>query len=196
MNWLQEHIDAAKGVGLVLAVCYFVYHPPTIKVGWALLYLAIQIASGVIGCFLYEAVIILAKRLGRKPEGGSLARDSEESVETKEPPIFSFLRSLRTNPIETFKTLVLLPGEDGLFFVPLLLLGINPTTALIFTGLYAFAHSGQYSARAVAGKVPGDYLVALLVLPHGLLNVILGHVIMDTAGFLVLAYWDKKDVPK
>jgi len=80
---------------------------------------------------------------------------------------------------------LMLPGEDGFFFVPLLLVGINPITAAVVSIAYAAIHYPEFPIKHCVAKVILLYLVATLVLPHGLASVVLGHLVLDAFAYFV-----------
>ena len=88
-----------------------------------------------------------------------------------------------------------LPVEDGLAFVPVLILGINPYTAIISGLIFAFIHINNYSYLECIGKFIIAYLVCILLLPYGLLTVIVGHYINDIIAVLVLKFIAVKHMP-
>lgn len=76
--------------------------------------------------------------------------------------------------------LVLIPWEDGLFFAPAALLGINSLTIILFAFLFGFAHFRQYSMinclRITLAAIPK---IGLILPKYGLLDCIAGHLIWD-----------------
>lgn len=81
---------------------------------------------------------------------------------------------------------LLIPGEDGIFFVPLLWVGITPLTAGIAAAAFAAVHYPEYSIRACAPKFVFLFGVAMVVLPHGIGSVVVGHLLVDAIAFTTL----------
>lgn len=80
---------------------------------------------------------------------------------------------------------LLLPGEDGFFFVPLLWIGITPITAAVATAAFAAVHYPQFPLRTCAVKFVFLFCIAVIVLPHGLGSVVIGHLILDAIAILI-----------
>ena len=78
------------------------------------------------------------------------------------------------------KAVALTPGEDGLICVPLLLVGINPLSAALGGIVFGLLHVERFTYLECIAK---SITYGLFVLPHGLLTVVLGHLIMNGIGF-------------
>lgn len=77
------------------------------------------------------------------------------------------------------RTLLLLPGEDGIFRVPILLLGTNWLNATIFGIIFGFYHIESNSALLCLRTGIFITINNLVVLPHSLLACIIGHLVSD-----------------
>lgn len=186
MRWFGQYLHVAKGIGLALLVYYFSSHPPTFGVWWVLFYLGILLACTGTWFLLSKLIFSLIQKARPQLEAKALIVEGKTPAGSEnEAPIISQIVDLSTHPVKALRELILLPGEDGLFFVPLLLIGLNPITALVFVGLFGLAHVGQYQLSHVVIKTVSYYLVIVFVLPHGLLNIIIGHVIVDSVALLV-----------
>ena len=84
--------------------------------------------------------------------------------------------------------MLLIPGEDGLFFLPLLYTGINPLTALGASILFGFAHIGYKSRTACAMTSAIAFMICLFVIPYGIINAVIGHLIVDLSVFSLLPF--------
>lgn len=80
---------------------------------------------------------------------------------------------------------LLLPGEDGFFFVPLLWVGITPLTAAVATAAFAAVHYPQFPLRTCVIKFVFLFCIAVIVLPHGLGSVVVGHLLLDAMAIFV-----------
>ena len=80
----------------------------------------------------------------------------------------------------------LTPGEDGLICVPVLLVGIHPLSAFLGGLAFGAMHLARFTYLDCIAKSITYGLVCYFVLPHGLLTVVLGHVIMNGIAFAVL----------
>jgi hypothetical protein len=78
---------------------------------------------------------------------------------------------------------LLIAGEDGFFFLPLLYLGINPATAIAAAALFALMHYRDKPNFALAGTFLITAANVLIVLPHGILPMVFGHCILDATAF-------------
>lgn len=77
-------------------------------------------------------------------------------------------------------------AEDGLVCVPVLLAGIGPISALAGGIVFGLLHLARFSYFECLGKTVYYSLTIYLVLPHGLLTVAAGHIVMDALGLAVL----------
>lgn len=84
------------------------------------------------------------------------------------------------------KGILLVPTEDALICVPLLLVGINPASVCVAGLLFGAMHLGGYTYMECIGKCIYYAAACALVLPHGLLTVIAGHFMLDFLGLAVL----------
>ena len=85
-------------------------------------------------------------------------------------------------------------SEDGLFLVPLLYLGITVTSATIAGTAFGLAHYPQFLLPTCVPKGFAYIAVALFVLPSGIWNVIVGHVIVDAIVFAAQPWFRRRRV--
>jgi hypothetical protein len=78
------------------------------------------------------------------------------------------------------------PGEDGFICVPVLLAGITPISAIVGGLVFGFLHLARWTILDSIFKAILYAFVCLLVLPHGLLTVVVGHVVIDVIVLKVL----------
>lgn len=76
---------------------------------------------------------------------------------------------------------LLAPAEDGLVCVPVLLAGLSVASSALGGLVFGLLHLGRFTYLECIGKSIYYSLVCFFVLPHGLLTVALGHVLMDAA---------------
>jgi hypothetical protein len=76
---------------------------------------------------------------------------------------------------------LLAPAEDGLICVPVLLAGLGVASSALGGLVFGLLHLGRFTYLECIGKSFYYTLVCIFVLPHGLLTVALGHVLMDAA---------------
>ena len=86
------------------------------------------------------------------------------------------------------RAVLLTPAEDGLVCVPLLLAGINPFTALAAGAAFGALNVGRFTYLDCITKGVIYALICILVLPHGLLTVVLGHFAMNGLAFIALQH--------
>jgi hypothetical protein len=82
------------------------------------------------------------------------------------------------------KAILSSPAEDGLICVPVLLVGLAPLSAVLGGVAFGFLHLGRFTYLECIGKGITYTLVCYFVLSHGLLTVVLGHVIMNGLAFV------------
>jgi hypothetical protein len=87
---------------------------------------------------------------------------------------------------------LLIPGEDGLFFLPLLYIGINPFSALLAALAFGAAHLVCKPLFACLGTAVISYFLCLFVLPYGIGAMIVGHLIVDLSVFAMMPYLKRK----
>ncbi|OGV51713.1 MAG: hypothetical protein A2017_10245 [Lentisphaerae bacterium GWF2_44_16] len=111
----------------------------------------------------------------------------EEDEQNASIALMKIKAEVKRNPWQ----ILLIPGEDGFFFLPLLYIGINPLSAFIAAALFAAAHCAYKSLNACIGTFFIAYFLCLLVLPQGIIPMVAGHLIVDISVFLCLPYMNK-----
>jgi hypothetical protein len=95
------------------------------------------------------------------------------------------LYKYQTSAMRLRPMLLSLPAEDGLICVPIILVGISPMAAIVGGLAFGLLHIGGRTVLDCAVKVLVYSLLCLIVLPHGLLTVVAGHMINNLIGVLV-----------
>jgi hypothetical protein len=90
------------------------------------------------------------------------------------------------------KAILTTPAEDGLICVPVLLVGIGSVSAALAGIAFGFIHLGRFTYLECIGKCITYALVCYFVLPHGLLTVVFGHVVMNGIGFVAIQVAKRK----
>ena len=90
------------------------------------------------------------------------------------------------------KAILTTPAEDGLICVPVLLVGVGSVSAALGGIAFGFIHLGRFTYLECIGKSITYALVCYFVLPHGLLTVAFGHVIMNGIGFIAIQVAKRK----
>ena len=155
-------------VGLVFVVWYFARYGVEFDAIWIFAYLGLALILGLIYGFLLDPLL------------ERFFSSQRVDVESAGQRIF---KPVKSHPLRTFS---LIPGEDGLFFVPLLLIGVTPVTAALTSVLFGLAHYPLFPVKYCIVKTTLFFLVAVFILPHGLATVIVGHLLLDGA---VLVGW-------
>ena len=157
----------AKGLGLIFLVIYFWYHPPYVEAAWVAVYVGLAFGVG----FFFTLVVnpILVRFLPtQKTEFSSIG-----------------LRRITQAKRRPFVEALLIPGEDGLFFVPLLLIGANWLSICITALAFGSLHYPEFPLALCVVKAVFVALIAVLILPHGLGTVVTGHLIVDALAYFV-----------
>jgi hypothetical protein len=84
------------------------------------------------------------------------------------------------------------PAEDGLICVPVLLVGLGLLSAAFGGIAFGFIHLGRFTYLECIGKSITYALVCYFVLPHGLLTVAFGHLIMNGIAFVAIQVAKRK----
>lgn len=78
------------------------------------------------------------------------------------------------------------PAEDGLICVPVLLVGISMFSTSLAGLAFGLIHLGRYTYLECIAKAVIYAFVCAFILPHGLLTVVLGHLILDGFALVML----------
>lgn len=152
-----------------------------ISIGWGLVYFVIVLAVSHFSAKLGASRRFqkLNKYLTHPSEviSVSAAQSKDEAALVKARYLRSFFNS---------GAILLVPTEDALVCVPILLAGISPLSALLGGVVFGVIHLGGYSYIECIAKGIYYTLIVWIILPHGLLAVILGHLISDAIGLVVL----------
>lgn len=150
-----------KIVGLLFLVAYFWQFPPHVEFIWVAAYIGLAIGIGAVFALIVNP--ILGRVVPTQDFDPSAYGDSRLTQAKRRPGM----------------ELILLTGEDGFFFVPILLLGINPVTAAIVALAYAATHYPEFPVKHCIVKAVLLFLIVIVVLPNGLGSVIVGHMFLD-----------------
>lgn len=139
------------------------------RLNWVVAYVGLAAAGGLIFALLINPVltrIFQTQDFDPSPYAGNLL------AQAKRHPWIQF---------------ILLIGEDGFFFVPVLLLGINSLTAGITAILYAAFHYPEFPIKYCVVKAVLVFFIIILILPNGLGSVVVGHLILDILAYRFLS---------
>ncbi len=157
-----------KVVGTGLLAFHIIRNSFTVEPGLVAMYLAIVFSVG----FAFVVVIYPAVDWASGTQQTASQGMSEQMAS-----------AIKRHPL---RLALLIPGEDGIFFVPLLWVGITPLTAGVAAAAFAAVHLPEYSIRACAPKFVFLFAVAMVVLPQGIGSVVVGHLLVDAIAFTTL----------
>lgn len=166
-SWNTIRADM-RVVGLGLLVVHIFRSSFVVEPGLVAMYLAIVLSVG----FAFVVVIYPALDWASRTQPMATEEMSEQAVS-----------EIKRHPI---RLALLIPGEDGIFFVPLLWVGITPLTAGVAAAAFAAVHYPEYSIRACVPKFVILFCIAMVVLPHGIGSVVVGHLLVDAMAFTAL----------
>jgi hypothetical protein len=81
--------------------------------------------------------------------------------------------------LDSGASILFAPSEEGLICVPILMAGLGLLSSTLGGAIFGLLHLGRFTYLECIGKSIYYTLVCLLVLPHGLLTVVMGHLILD-----------------
>lgn len=168
-------------VGWIILIAYLWFVPLRFEVMWVLVYVAILVSVALLSVrFKSHLIDLLNRRASATTSQDSLQKSSFFRVQNPE----SLLRAVARRPLAH---LLLAPGEDGFFFVPLVLIGVTWYSAIPFALLFGLAHYKEYSPYECGAKAIHTYLNCLIVLPHGILHFVVGHLAVNGILFYAAA---------
>jgi hypothetical protein len=179
-RFLERLIIPGKILGIVFVLLHLWGTGIAFNPLWVVFYLGLIAVIAV----LWFAVNYLLSAVSKK---------YEESLNSEEAALPYKLSLLCSDVKRRPWLLLLIPGEDGIFFLPLLYVGLNPFTAFVSSALFALAHAGYKSKSAMFGTFLIAFVVCLAILPNGIIPVIIGHFLVDITVFLILIYMERKE---
>ena len=156
-----------KSIGLLFLLAYFLENPPHLDIIWISAYVGLAIGIGAVFALIVNPILVRlvpTQHFDPSPYGDSRIEQAKRHPWTD---------------------VVLLAGEDGFFFVPILLLGINPVSAAVVAVAYAAIHYPEFPLKHCITKAILIFLIASLILPNGLVSVIVGHLILNVFAYHV-----------
>jgi hypothetical protein len=177
---LNKAITFSKFVGLGLLA----WHVWT--KGFHLDFLRLLLYLGIVGFFAGAWLVvefIYEKMSGRDPSE-PMSHQELRAMET----LLEICREVGKKPW----MVLLIPGEDGLFFLPLLYIGVNPVSAFFAAAIFGAAHLVCKPFYACLGTAVISYFLCLFVLPYGIGAMVIGHMIVDLSVFAMTPYLKRK----
>ncbi len=154
-------LTVAKSVGMVSLIVYCFLAPFQVHLAWSGAYV-------VLNLLLFPLLAPIIQRVTRRWRPQPESRVTGDALATG-----VIVRSrVERRPWE----LLLAAGEDGLFFLPLLYVGITPLAVLVVSCIYGFIHYPLFPLWACLMKWAFFFVVGMVILPQGILTVAVGHV--------------------
>jgi hypothetical protein len=172
--------SGVQWVGVLLLLAYCTRSSITVHPAWSIAYVVLNLGVSTV---LYTCIVAPAVRRFRKRRPDSTLDPNEEAMATANA-VYSHVRK------EPWK-LLMVAGEDGVFFLPLLYIGISPVAALSASFAYAVMHYQLFPLWACGMKWLVCYIVAIWILPHGIMTVVVGHLINDGLLFVLTPHLQK-----
>jgi len=179
-RFLEKLIIPGKILGIIFVLFHFYEKGIDFNPLWVAFYLSLIVVIAALWFAFNYLLSVISKKY----------KDALDFEEAALPRKLSVLCSdVKRRPW----LLLLIPGEDGIFFLPLLYVGLNPFTAFAASALFALAHAGYKSRSAMTGTFLIAFVVCLTILPNGIIPVIIGHFIVDITVFLILLYMERQE---
>lgn len=179
-RFLEKLIIPGKILGIIFVLFHFYEKGIAFNPMWVVFYLSLIVVIAALWFAFSYLLSVISKRYKE-------TLDFEEAVLPRKLSVLC--ADVKRRPW----LLLLIPGEDGIFFLPLLYIGLNPLTAFAASALFALAHAGYKSWSAMTGTFLIAFVVCLTILPNGIIPVIIGHFIVDITVFLILLYMERQE---
>ena len=157
----------------LVGIGFLAYHCATTDVSFKPIWVAIYVGLTLLLANVCVAVEFLIDRL--RPTNKKRCGEFTTAERLWVGRIGAQGKRLRRNPW----LFLLIAGEDGFFFLPLLYLGITPVTAIAAAAPFTLLH---YRDKPNS-DLPATFLLSvanvLIVLPHGILPMVIGHYLLD-----------------
>jgi hypothetical protein len=166
--------------GWALLILYLAQTPIVFDPIWVGVYVAVSVGIGAIYVLAIKPLVRLMS--GTAATEADAPREQQELFpHPKNAPLVEdfFRRPLRT--------VILAPGETGLFFVPVAIIGVTWWSALLAALLFGLAHHRTYSVEQCSVKAVTAFLNCYFILPYGVIHLAIGHLIVDALGIGV--FW-------
>lgn len=169
----------------ILGWAMLAYHTLTAPLRFEPLLVLLAVATAT----SFGVLLMLALWLSERTTGGTRALSWLDSqVDDHAVVDAGFERRL----LVSGQLLFWIPAEDGLFFLPLLYVGVSPWTVAIASLLFSLAHYPKYSPALCLFKGAFYYGFVLWLLPHGIWTLVAAHLAIDALAFAV-ASWGRND---
>lgn len=177
----------------VVGLGFLAYHCATADVRFNPIWVAVYIGVAMLLVNACVAVDAIISRIRPKKHDNRGALTAEEIVCVDKMDDQS--RHIWRKPW----LFLLIAGEDGFFFLPLLYLGVNPAIAVVAAAIFTLMHYQDKPNYTLVGTFLFITTNVLIVLPHGILPMVIGHIILDATAFSmtpILKKWVSADQEK
>jgi len=171
-------LTVTKIIGLVFLIIHFITKEQFPIWDSLLIYLFLYLLFRTFLAIPVLLVFELINKVRYKIKPSLQLSDEKQSYSV----ITGLQQKLRGRPWE----ILLIPGEDGFFFLPLVYIGITPLSAAIASGLFAAMHFDYRSLRKCAIIFVTHMIICLTILPHSIIPIISGHFSLDLIAVLLL----------
>lgn len=178
---LQRFSTQLKVVGIFLLLHHIANTGFRFNPFWLGVSLALTITSAVVSTSI-TALVLAVVPAARSPV--PVAMGDQENLSDHADRM---IQTVRRNPW----LFLLVPGEDGIFFLPLLTIGISPVSAFMAAAIFALVHYRIKPNSALPGTFMIGFTNSMIVLPHGIMPMVLSHLILDAVAIALLFFFGK-----
>ena len=146
-----------KLTGALLLILYYFFQPFVFDKSWFLL--GLLIAFTVIMFYLLTVATFDQSNIGKTAVNAKQTKSKQSGIWEKSLPA----------------------AEDGVFLVPLMFIGVNFITVAISAVLYSAYLAPSCSRKFCVVRGIAYFLVALLILPHGIWPAVLTNITVEIA---------------
>lgn len=157
--------------GWALLIVYLAQTPIVFDPLWVAVYVAVSVGIGAVYVLAVKPLVHLMRGTGKT---GDLAKRPHGLF--PHPRNAPLLEGLFRKPL---RSILLAPGETGLFFLPVALIGVAWWSVLLAAVLFGFAHYKTYSIEQCSLKAFIAFLNCYFILPYGVIHLVIGHLIVD-----------------
>jgi len=183
----------------LIGMAFLAFHCATTDVRFNPIWILVYVAVAFTIANAFVAIEFLIKFLMRRfhplkekgPNNASFTAEEYRCIRQ----ISGLAQNLRAKPWK----FVLIAGEDGFCFLPLLYVGITVPAVIVASAFFSAMHYRDKPLSALAGIFLFSAVNVWIVLPHGILPMVLGHFILDASAFMVMSALIKRvkdDQPK
>ena len=164
--------------GWAILIAYLAQTPIAFDPLWVGVYVAVGIGVGFVYVLAIKPLVHLVS--GTTTDGAGISNELF-LVNPKNAPV---AEAMSRRPL---RIILLAPGETGLIFVPVAIIGVTWWLAFLAALLFGLAHCRTYSLEQCTVKVFTAFIQCYFILPHGVIHLAIGHLLVDAAA--VGGFW-------